>query len=109
MYSEDDLIPLSALQHLIFCERQCALIHIEQAWAENLFTAYCRPLDAFIDKPFTGAEKWIETSHFVVSARSQKSLPMRGRGLKPMMRKPMKRQGQVAPHAGAWIETDIFH
>ncbi|RZB30656.1 MAG: CRISPR-associated exonuclease Cas4 [Desulfobacteraceae bacterium Eth-SRB1] len=39
MYSEDDLIPLSALQHIIFCERQCALIHIEQAWAENLFTA----------------------------------------------------------------------
>ena len=39
MYKEDDLIPLSALQHLIFCERQCALIHIEQAWAENLFTA----------------------------------------------------------------------
>ena len=38
MYSEDDLIPLSALQHLIFCKRQCALIHIEQAWAENLFT-----------------------------------------------------------------------
>ncbi len=27
------------MQHLAFCERQCALIHIEQAWAENLFTA----------------------------------------------------------------------
>ncbi|MCJ7614656.1 CRISPR-associated protein Cas4, partial [Candidatus Bathyarchaeota archaeon] len=27
MYSEDDLIPLSALQHILFCERQCALIH----------------------------------------------------------------------------------
>ena len=39
MYNEDDLLPISALQHLIFCERQCALIHIEQAWAENLFTA----------------------------------------------------------------------
>ena len=38
-YTEDDLIPLSALQHLLFCERQCALIHIEQAWNENLFTA----------------------------------------------------------------------
>jgi len=38
-YSEDDLIPLSALQHLIFCERQCALIHVEQVWIENLFTA----------------------------------------------------------------------
>ncbi|MBW1678266.1 MAG: Dna2/Cas4 domain-containing protein, partial [Deltaproteobacteria bacterium] len=39
MYTEDDLIPLSALQHLLFCERQCALIHIEQVWNENLFTA----------------------------------------------------------------------
>ena len=38
-YSEDDLLPLSGLQHLLFCERQCALIHIEQVWAENLFTA----------------------------------------------------------------------
>ncbi len=38
-YTEDDLFPLSALQHLVFCERQCALIHIEQAWDENRFTA----------------------------------------------------------------------
>jgi len=38
-YTEDDLIPLSALQHLLFCERQCALIHVERMWAENLFTA----------------------------------------------------------------------
>jgi len=44
MFSESDLIPLSALQHLLFCERQCALIHIEQAWAENLFTAEGRIL-----------------------------------------------------------------
>ena len=38
-YTEDDLIMLSALQHLVFCRRQCALIHIEQIWSENLFTA----------------------------------------------------------------------
>ena len=38
-YTEDDLLPISALQHLLFCERQCALIHIERQWAENLFTA----------------------------------------------------------------------
>ena len=44
MYSEDDLLPVSALQHLLFCERQCALIHIEQAWSENLFTAQGRIL-----------------------------------------------------------------
>ncbi len=44
MYTEDDLVPLSGLQHLLFCERQCALIHIEQVWAENLFTAEGRIL-----------------------------------------------------------------
>jgi CRISPR-associated exonuclease Cas4 len=38
MFSEDDLLPISALQHLLFCERQCALIHIEQQWAENRLT-----------------------------------------------------------------------
>lgn len=39
MYSEDDLLPLSGLQHLLFCERQCALIHVEGQWAENQLTA----------------------------------------------------------------------
>ena len=32
-------IPLSALQHYLFCPRQCGLIHNEQVWAENRFTA----------------------------------------------------------------------
>lgn len=39
MFSDDELLPLSALQHLFFCERQCALIHVEQIWVENLYTA----------------------------------------------------------------------
>lgn len=39
MYTEDELISLSALQHLIFCKRQCALIHVEQIWIENIYTA----------------------------------------------------------------------
>jgi CRISPR-associated exonuclease Cas4 len=38
MYPEDQLLPISALQHLLFCERQCALIHVERLWAENRFT-----------------------------------------------------------------------
>jgi CRISPR-associated exonuclease Cas4 len=44
MFSEDDLIPISALQHLAFCERQCALIHVEQLWDENRLTAEGRIL-----------------------------------------------------------------
>lgn len=39
MYLEENFIQLSALQHFLFCPRQCALIHIEQLWSENLFTA----------------------------------------------------------------------
>lgn len=35
----DDFIMLSALQHYAYCPRQCALIHIEQVWSENIFTA----------------------------------------------------------------------
>ncbi|MBU0910085.1 MAG: CRISPR-associated protein Cas4 [Proteobacteria bacterium] len=49
-YSEDDLLPLSALQHLLFCPRQCALIHIEQAWQENLFTAQGRLMHERVDQ-----------------------------------------------------------
>ena len=44
MYSEDELLPISALQHLLFCERQCALIHIERIWSENILTAEGRIL-----------------------------------------------------------------
>lgn len=40
----DESLPLSALQHWLFCPRQCALIHIERVWAENRFTAEGRIL-----------------------------------------------------------------
>lgn len=43
-YEEDDLLPIAALQHLLFCERQCALIHTEQVWADNRLTAEGRIL-----------------------------------------------------------------
>lgn len=44
MFDEDALLPISALQHLMFCERQCALIHIERLWAENRLTVEGRQL-----------------------------------------------------------------
>lgn len=34
-----ELVALSALQHHLYCPRQCALIHVEQAWAESAATA----------------------------------------------------------------------
>lgn len=35
---DEALVPISALQHFLFCERQCALIHVEGAWADNALT-----------------------------------------------------------------------
>ena len=49
MYTEDDLVYISALQHAMFCERQYALIHLEQAWEENRFTAEGRVLHERVD------------------------------------------------------------
>lgn len=50
MYDEDAFIPLSALQHLIFCERQCALIHIERAWKDNALTLLGSRLHKRVDE-----------------------------------------------------------
>lgn len=44
MWDEADLVPLSALQHWIYCPRQCGLIYLERVWAENRFTAEGRLL-----------------------------------------------------------------
>lgn len=41
-YSEDDLLPISGLPQLVFCERRCALMHVEGVWNENRFTALGR-------------------------------------------------------------------
>jgi len=42
--AEEALLPISALQHYLFCPRQCALIHVERLWAENAATAEGRIL-----------------------------------------------------------------
>ena len=36
---DEELVMLSALNHYMYCPRRCALIHIEQIWTENIFTA----------------------------------------------------------------------
>lgn len=46
---EDALVPVSALQHYLFCARQCALIHVERIWAEDGATAEGRILHERVD------------------------------------------------------------
>jgi len=64
MYTEDDLLPLSALQHLIFCERQCALIHLEQQWSENFLTALGRIMhEKKVDTPASESRRDLKVEY----------------------------------------------
>lgn len=48
-FAEAELVPISAIQHMLYCPRQCALIHIERQWAENRYTAEGRVLHQRVD------------------------------------------------------------
>lgn len=58
---DEALIPISALQHYLYCPRQCALIHLEQQWAENRQTAEGRLLHQKADAPQAERRKGIRT------------------------------------------------
>jgi len=59
---DEDLIPISALQHYLYCPRQCALIHIERQWAENRQTAEGLLLHKRADQPQSERRKGIRTT-----------------------------------------------
>lgn len=51
-YDDDNLLPLSGIQHFAFCERQWALIHVEHQWAENVRTVEGKQLHERVDDPY---------------------------------------------------------
>lgn len=57
----EDSLPLSALQHWLFCPRQCALIHVERIWAENRLTAEGRVLHERADSGRPGTRDGVRT------------------------------------------------
>jgi len=52
VYPPEARLPLSGIQHFVFCRRQWALIHIEQQWQENALTAEGRIMHKQVDDPF---------------------------------------------------------
>jgi CRISPR-associated exonuclease Cas4 len=65
-------IPLSALQHWHYCPRQCALIHLEQVFDDNVHTLRGQAVHARVDKP------GVETAKGV---RVERALPLWHDGL----------------------------
>jgi CRISPR-associated exonuclease Cas4 len=54
IWTDDELVPISALEHWSYCPRQCALIHLEQTYDENLYTLRGNRAHRAADEP--GAE-----------------------------------------------------
>lgn len=73
MNPSDD-IPLSALQHWLFCQRQYALIHVERIWAENRFTAEGRVLHERADSGRAETRPGVKTLRAVEIRSTQHGL-----------------------------------
>ena len=65
-YTPDELLPLSGIQHFLFCRRQWALIHVERQWQENVLTVEGAILHQWADDPyFTEKRKGVITTRAV--------------------------------------------
>ncbi|ABQ26897.1 CRISPR-associated protein Cas4 [Geotalea uraniireducens] len=62
-----DPIMISALEHYSYCPRQCALIHVEQTFHENLYTMRGRDVHENVDA---------ESSHEIAGVRYERALPI---------------------------------
>jgi len=60
-------VPISALEHYAYCPRQCALIHVEQAWDENLYTMRGRDVHERVDEI---------SGHELAGVRFERALPI---------------------------------
>lgn len=61
--SEEDPIPLSALQHWAYCPRQCGLIHLDQAFDENVHTLRGQAVHKRVDQPGVETAKGVRVEH----------------------------------------------
>lgn len=67
-----DPIMLSALEHYAYCPRQCALIHVEQVWSENLYTMRGQDVHERVHD---------DSSHELAGVKLERSLPVWSRTL----------------------------
>lgn len=55
-FSEDETVLISAIEHFAYCPRQCALIHVERVFEENVFTLRGRRVHERADQPISTRE-----------------------------------------------------
>lgn len=93
MDREEEPMPISALQHVVYCARQAALIHVERQWADNRFTAEGDVLHAVSDK---GASRWARGVRRV-HAQPLRSIRLNLSGIADLVEFVAGPDGQEAP------------
>ena len=66
-WSDDEIVLVSALEHYSYCPRQCALIHVEKVFDENVFTLRGSMAHQRVDQPMDTIEDGI---------RAERALPI---------------------------------
>lgn len=64
-WNESEIIYISMLEHYCYCPRQCALIHIEQIFEDNIYTMRGSMLHQQVDEPDSSIEGEIRIEHAV--------------------------------------------
>ena len=60
---DEDPVPLSALQHWAYCPRQCGLIHLDQAFDDNVHTLRGNAVHRRVDQPGVESVKGLRVEH----------------------------------------------
>ena len=71
-FDPPDPIMISALEHWLYCQRQCGLIHVDQTFDENIYTLRGRHVHTRADQPGNEARR---------GARIERALPLWSRRL----------------------------
>ena len=108
-YDDENFLMLSGIQHIAFCERQWALIHIEQQWGENVLTVEGHHLHEHADDPFF-TEKRKDMIRFRSVQLASKKLGLYGRADIVEWRLADgedQNAVQLAGYNGKWVPTPI--
>lgn len=99
MFTEDDLLPISALQHVIYCDRQAALIHVERLWSENVHTVEGRHAHEHVHEAGDESRRDVR----IVRALALRSLVLGLAGIADVVEFHRGESGAVIPgRSGRW-------
>ena len=104
MFSDEDLLPISGLQHLTFCERQWALIHMEMEWEENVRTVEGEQLHEFVHEQGTNTRSGVR----MVRGLRLRSLTLGLYGVADLVEFHAHDGGAVLPElSGRWLPYPV--